>query len=91
MSACCLFAIGFSSAGGLVVGILLLWIACLSLCLVIAPVLVLSAHALTYEGLILVPIVLLSGIFGYHPAGLRTLGHALPTSFAVEFLAQPSW
>ena len=53
----------------LLVGILTFWLACLSISMVVAAVFVLTPNAITYEGLLAVPLVLLSGVFGF-PAGL---------------------
>lgn len=74
----------------------LLWVssiafvlACLAISTVIASLFVLTPNAMTYEALLVVPLVLLSGIFG-QPHGpwawLVPLMHALPTTPAVELL-----
>lgn len=71
----------------LVLGVLAYWMACVSLCLVIAPVFVLSANAITYEPLMMIPVVLASGVFGYAHPVVEALGQVIPTSHAIAYLS----
>ncbi|MCI9888615.1 ABC transporter permease [Micrococcales bacterium 31B] len=77
------------SAVGLLVGGTLLWASCLVISFVVAALFVLTPNAITYEGLLLVPLVLLSGIFGI-PESIRAwvapLSYLVPTTHAVAAL-----
>jgi ABC-2 type transport system permease protein len=82
------------SWSALVLGAGALWCACLAISTLVAAVFVLTPNAITYEGLLAVPLVLLSGVFGIPdslPAALDALRYALPTTPAVRILVeQPS-
>lgn len=78
-----------SSWPALVLGVIVFWLACLAISSVVAAVFVLTPDALTYEGLLAVPLVLLSGVFGLPtgtPGVLVALTHVLPTTPAVSVL-----
>lgn len=76
----------------LVMAVGVFWVACLSVSLVIGMLFVLTPNAMTYEGLLAIPILLASGIFGT-PAGTPAwLVHAmrvLPLRSAVEAFSAP--
>jgi ABC-2 type transport system permease protein len=78
-----------SGPAPLIGAVLLLWVSCLSISAVVGALFVLSPNAMTYEGLLAVPLVLISGVFGT-PAGLPSAvvgaAHVLPTRGAVEAL-----
>jgi ABC-2 type transport system permease protein len=65
------------------------WLAAFSISAVIGTLFVLTPNAMTYEGLLAVPLVLASGVFGT-PAALPTwvtaLTHVLPTTSAVDLM-----
>lgn len=65
------------------------WLACLSVSAVVGTLFVLTPNAMVYEGLLAVPLVLVSGVFGT-PTGLPSaavaLTYVLPTRSAVELL-----
>ncbi len=67
------------------------WLACLSVSAVVGMLFVLTPNAMTYEGLLAVPLVLASGVFGT-PSGVPDLlvavTHVLPTRSGVEVLQQ---
>lgn len=70
-----------------VAGIFLYWLACLSLACTIASLFVLTPNAITYEGLLVIPLVLLSGIFGLPENQLAVAAsYALPTAGPVKYL-----
>lgn len=71
----------------LLLGIAAFWVACVSMCVVIAAAFVLSANAITYEPLIMIPVVLASGVFGYVAPQVAWLGWAMPTSHAINYLS----
>lgn len=65
------------------------WLACLSVSAVVGMLFVLTPNAMTYEGLLAVPLVLASGVFGTPagiPAAAVAVTHVLPTRSAVELL-----
>lgn len=75
------------SWGRLLIGALVFWVACLAMTCVVAPLFVLTPDAIIYEGLLAVPLVLLSGVFGTPgglPTALVTLTRLLPTTDAVQ-------
>ena len=76
-------------AGHLVIGILMLWIATLSITFVISSIFILTPNALTYEGIILVPALALSGVFSssYPASGIPDIRElAIPSATAVHIL-----
>lgn len=77
----------------LAAGIPLFWVACLSISCVVAGLFILTPNAFTYEGLLAVPLILLSGIFGSAliPTWARWLGWLLPTRSGVEVLLTPGF
>lgn len=79
---------GFPDWKTLTVGVLVYWLACLSISSVVAALFVLTPNAFTYEGLLAVPLILLSGVFGALPlpGWLSWLTWLLPTTPAVAFL-----
>jgi ABC-2 type transport system permease protein len=78
--------------GGLlptVLAALVFWLASFSISALIGMLFVLTPHAITYEGLVGVPLVLVSGVFGtpaWLPDGIVTAARVLPTRSAVELL-----
>lgn len=76
--------------GASILGMLLFWVGCLAISCTVAGVFVLTPNAMTYEGLLVVPLILLSGVFGM-PAGLpewmRAVLYALPTTGAADLIA----
>lgn len=78
----------------LALGVLLFWLSCLSISSLVSAVFVLTPNAITYEGLLTVPLVLLSGVFGIPaavPSAVVALTYALPTTPAVRIvLDQPT-
>lgn len=82
------------SWGTLTVGIGLFWLACLSISTLVSAVFVLTPNAITYEGLLAVPLILLSGVFGVPagmPSALTVMTYVLPTTPAVRLvLEQPT-
>lgn len=71
----------------LIVGIACLWLSCLAISSVVSSLFVLTPNAITYEGLLLVPMILISGIFGI-PASIEhwvtPISYIIPTSPAVH-------
>lgn len=70
-------------------GAFLFWLSALAISCLIAALFVLTPNAITYEGLLATPLILLSGIFGLPegaPAWVQALSYLLPTSPAVELL-----
>lgn len=71
----------------LIVGVVCLWLSCLAVSSVVSSLFVLTPNAITYEGLLLVPMVLISGIFGI-PASIEIwvtpVSYVIPTSPAVQ-------
>jgi len=82
--------------GGIVVTLiagLVFWIACLSISTFIGMIFVLTPNAMTYEGLLSIPLVLVSGVFGtpsFLPDTVIAIARILPTRSAVELLNQIS-
>ncbi len=75
----------------MIVAAVAFWLACLSVSAVIGGLFVLTPNAMTYEGLLAVPLVLASGVFGTPsavPDLLVTVTHVLPTRSGVEILQQ---
>jgi len=69
------------------------WLACFTMSALIGMLFVLTSNAQTYEGLLTVPLVLISGVFGtphWLPDGVVTASRILPTRSAVELLQQVS-
>jgi len=69
------------------------WVACLAISALIGMLFVLTPNAMTYEGLLAVPLVLVSGVFGtptFLPSWVVQLARILPTRSAVELLFQVS-
>jgi ABC-2 type transport system permease protein len=69
--------------------ILMFWLACFAVSSVVGMTFVLTPNAITYEGLLVVPLVLLSGVFGtpeHTPTILLSAAQALPTRVAAETL-----
>ena len=81
--------VGLGRGVGLVVGVVVMWLACLALSCCVGMLFVLTPNAMTYEGLLGIPLVLLSGVF-VPPANLSPvvdgIAHVLPTRAAVEAL-----
>ena len=76
-----------ATVGQLALAGIVLWLACLAVSAVVGTVFVLTPHAMTYEGLLAVPLVLVSGVFGQPqglPLWLLRLGDILPTRPAVD-------
>lgn len=89
-------AIGMPPAIGhaptLAAGGLAFWLGCLALSCSIAALFVLTPNAMTYEGLLAVPLVLLSGVVGpLHsaPSWVEAPTFLLPTSTASRVLLSP--
>jgi len=79
----------FGNIGALIIAGLIFWLACLALSSVLGMAFVLTPNAITYEGLIGIPLVLVSGIFGtfdWIPSGVLAAARILPTRGAVELL-----
>jgi len=69
------------------------WVACLAISSLIGMVFVLTPNAMTYEGLLSIPLVLVSGVFGtpaFLPNSILMAARILPTRSAVELLHQVS-
>lgn len=78
------------SWGALVGGVALLWVGCLALSSAIAAVFVLTPNAITYEGLLAIPLILLSGVFGLPaatPSPVIAITHLLPTTGATTLVS----
>jgi len=79
--------------GSLLAGTAMLWAGATCLSLVVAALFVLTPNAISYEGLLLIPVFLLSGLtFFSHkgPAWLQVASHLLPLSQPIEvLLGQP--
>ncbi len=71
----------------LVPAVFVFWLACLSISCAVAALFVLTPYAMTYEGLLVAPLILVSGIFGI-PASIEhwavPVSFLLPTSSAVR-------
>ena len=71
----------------LVPAVFVFWLACLSISCAVAALFVLTPYAMTYEGLLVAPLILVSGIFGI-PASIEhwavPVSYLLPTSSAVR-------
>jgi len=82
--------------GGLLptaIAALVFWLACFTISALIGLLFVLTPNAQTYEGLLTVPLVLISGVFGtpsWLPDGVVWASRVLPTRSAVELLQQVS-
>lgn len=71
------------------VGVVMLWAACLSLSLVIAAVFILTPNAISYEGLLLVPMFVASGVLfatTSPPPWLAVLSTLVPLSVPTRLL-----
>lgn len=80
-----------SSWPTLLVGVAALWLSCLAVTTLVASVFVLTPNAITYEGLLAVPFVLLSGVFGVPEnlwIGADYFRYILPTTPAVRILLE---
>jgi ABC-2 type transport system permease protein len=74
------------------VGVALYWVACLSLACTVSALFVLTPNAMTYEALLAIPLVLVSGVFGVPealPKGLEAVTFVFPTTPAVRLILQP--
>lgn len=73
------------------VGVAALWFACWVMSMLIAWLFLITPHALAYEGLLSVPILLGSGIFSNAPLqGLARLAYLIPLRIPVEMLYFPA-
>ena len=72
------------------VGLPLYWLACLSVSVVVAATFVFTRNAIAYEPLLLVPMIVLSGVFGSPLPQLAAVGWVIPTSHAIAVLTTPS-
>ena len=75
----------------LIVGIFVFWLGCLAMSALVSALFVLTPNAITYEGLLMVPLILLSGVFGIPsgmPSGITALTYFLPTTPAVRVLLE---
>lgn len=73
----------------LVVAVAMFWLASVSMSLVIGTLFVLTPNAMTYEGLLAVPMVIFSGVFGLPdstPAVLIAISRFIPTTIPVQAL-----
>ena len=88
------YAPRISSWPALLAGAVALWGACLAVSAVVAAVFVLTPNAFTYQGLLGVPLILVSGVFGVPtglPEPLLAVTYGVPTTAAVRLLLeQPS-
>jgi len=83
--------ITFGALGPTLLAVLVFWLACLSISAVIGMLFALTPNAIMYQELVIVPMVLVSGVFGtpaWLPSWLTTLARVLPTRSAVELLQQ---
>lgn len=71
-------------------GLPLYWLACLSVSVVVAATFVFTRNAIAYEPLLLVPMIVLSGVFGSPLPQLATVGWMIPTSHAITVLTTPN-
>ena len=73
-----------------IIGAVLVWLGAAAVSLVVAAVFVLTPNAITYEVLLLVPVLFVSGMFGY-PSGLPSWAAGaflvVPLTSGVRFLA----
>jgi len=77
--------------GPFLLALLLFWLACLAVCSLVGIFFVLTPSAITYESLVSIPVVLLSGVFGtppFIPAIVAASSYLLPTRLAVSILVQ---
>lgn len=78
--------------GAAVLGIVLFWTGSVALSLVLAALFVLTPNAIAYEGAVVIPIVLLSGVFA-GPATDTQIGRwvstAIPQAVPVRLLTEP--
>ena len=72
------------------VGLPLYWLACLSVSVVVAATFVFTRNAIAYEPLLLVPMIVLSGVFGSPLPQLAAVGWVIPTSHAIAVLITPN-
>lgn len=79
---CALVPISLAQLPVLLAEIAVLWIACLAMTHVIAAIFILTPNAIRYEGLLLVPVLAVSGIF---------TGGMLTTTRGWEFLSAVGW
>lgn len=82
-------AVSWTRAGALVAGTIMLWCGALALSLTVAALFILTPHAITYEGLLLVPIFLLSGLTflgSGMPGWLQVVSAGLPIHLPVQIL-----
>lgn len=81
--------VAIGSPGPTLGAAVLFWFSCMSVSAVVGTLFVLTPDAMTYEGLLAVPLVLASGVFGTPagiPAGVVAVTHVLPTRSGVELL-----
>jgi len=71
-------------------GLPLYWLACLSVSVVVAATFVFTRNAIAYEPLLLVPMIVLSGVFGSPLPQLAAVGWVIPTSHAITVLTTPN-
>ena len=74
------------------IGVALFWVACLSLACTVSALFVLTPNAMTYEALLVIPLVLVSGVFGLPeglPRGLEAVSFVFPTTPAVRLVLEP--
>ncbi|KQB87442.1 hypothetical protein [Corynebacterium lowii] len=78
----------YPGGAALLLGIVLCWVSCVSVSVVIAPLFVLTPNAITYEPLLNIPIVLLSGMVGYGAVSgeFAQAGKAIPIFWAARVL-----
>jgi ABC-2 type transport system permease protein len=81
--------VGLGRGAGLLVAVAATWLACVALSCCVGMLFVLTPNAMTYEALLGIPLVLLSGVF-IPPENLSPvldgIAHVLPTRSAVEAL-----
>jgi len=79
----------FGAIGPTLLAVAIFWLACLAISAVIGMLFALTPNAIMYQELVIVPMVLVSGVFGtpaWLPSWLITLARILPTRSAVELL-----
>lgn len=76
----------FSRPWSMTLGFVCFWLTSLAMACAIASLFVLTPNAITYEGLLVVPLLLLSGVFGIPEGWLAGVTYVLPTAGPVRFL-----
>lgn len=82
-------AVDASAVGVIALGVALLFLGSLALSFTVASLFVLTPNAISYEGLLLVPIMLLSGVLfsgDSMPDAVRLASRAIPIGFPVDLL-----